>query len=183
MWQVFCFWGHKSKDIELQVIFIKTELLDYRRGGDAEGLKKRPPLRKDWPMKAEMEGKIKYGFGDWFAGAVVAMVIGLHGVAGQPPALPRRWAVRRSWPPRRRSAVAQFIKEPNSQEKLKELRQSIAINDPNLLKRGAGIKCLDKGVQQPVWPTHVSQGLKFLSRNRQINKGELTMSEGKVKWF
>jgi len=27
------------------------------------------------------------------------------------------------------------------------------------------------------------EGLEVLSRNRQVNKGELKMSEGKVKWF
>jgi CspA family cold shock protein len=53
----------------------------------------------------------------------------------------------------------------------------------NSLEKRAETKCLGKKMPVPMSPMHVSQGLKFLSRNRRTNKGERKMSEGKVKWF
>jgi hypothetical protein len=71
-------------------------------------------------MKAEMEGKIKYGSGGFVCGAVVAMIIGFvwgGWTTSSTTQLTSDAAVLAS---QAAICVAQYIKEPNNQEKLKE---------------------------------------------------------------
>jgi hypothetical protein len=71
-------------------------------------------------MKAEMEGKIKYGVWGLICGAVIAMVIGFiwgGWVTGSTSQAKSDAALLAS---QSAICVAQYMKEPNSQDKLKE---------------------------------------------------------------
>ncbi|MFH1080756.1 MAG: hypothetical protein V1766_10965 [Pseudomonadota bacterium] len=71
-------------------------------------------------MKAEMEGKIKYGVWGLISGAVIAMIIGFvwgGWVTSSTSQAKSDAAVLAS---QAAICVAQYVKEPNSQEKLKE---------------------------------------------------------------
>ena len=151
----------------MQRIFIKTELLDYRKRGRCRGVTETTTIRKEGRrMKAEIVGKIKYGVWGFIGGAVIAMVIGFAWGGWTTSGTTQKKSDAAVLASQAAICVAQYIKEPNSQESSKNLRRSIAIKDMNSLKKGAGTKCLGKKRPAPVLPAHVSRGLKFLSRNK-----------------
>lgn len=71
-------------------------------------------------MKAEMEGKIKYGVWGLIGGAVIAMVIGFVWGGWTTSSTTQKMSSEAVLASQAAICVAQFIKEPNSQEKLKE---------------------------------------------------------------
>ena len=71
-------------------------------------------------MKAEMEGKIKYGVWGLICGAVVAMVIGFAWGGWTTSSTSKTKSDAAVLASQAAICVAQYIKGPNSQEKLKE---------------------------------------------------------------
>ena len=71
-------------------------------------------------MNAEMEGKIKYGVWGLVGGAVIAMVIGFAWGGWSTSGTTQKKSDEAVLATQTAICVAQFIKEPNSQEKLKE---------------------------------------------------------------
>jgi hypothetical protein len=72
-------------------------------------------------MKAETEGKIKYGVWGLICGAVVAMIIGFAWGGWTTSSTSQTKSDAAVLASQAAICVAQYIKEPNSQEKLKEL--------------------------------------------------------------
>jgi hypothetical protein len=91
-----------------------------KRGGDAEGFGKQPPLRKDWSMKAETEGKIKYGVWGLICGAIASIIIGFAWGGWVTAGTNQKMNGEAVLASQAAICVAQYVKEPNSQKRLKE---------------------------------------------------------------
>jgi hypothetical protein len=72
-------------------------------------------------MKTETAGKIKYGVWSLIVGAVVAMIIGFGWGGWSTAATTQKVSEEAVLASQAAICVAQFIKEPNHEEKLKEL--------------------------------------------------------------
>jgi len=72
-------------------------------------------------MKTETAGKIKYGVWSLIVGAVVAMIIGFGWGGWSTAATTQKISEEAVLASQAAICVAQFIKEPNHEEKLKEL--------------------------------------------------------------
>lgn len=71
-------------------------------------------------MKAEMEAKIQYGIGGLVCGAIVAMIIGFAWGGWVTASTSQKMSGEAVLASQAAICVAQFVKEPNSQQKLKE---------------------------------------------------------------
>jgi hypothetical protein len=71
-------------------------------------------------MKAEMEEKIKYGVGGLVCGAIVAIIIGFAWGGWVTAGTSEKMSGEAVLASRSTICVAQYMKQPNSQEKLKE---------------------------------------------------------------
>jgi hypothetical protein len=87
-------------------------------------------------MKAAMEGKIKYGFGGLVCGAVVAMIIGFAWGGWTTSGTSRTKSDAAVLASQAAICVAQFIKEPNSQEKLKEFEAVDSYKRSEFIEKG-----------------------------------------------
>ena len=72
-------------------------------------------------MKTETAGKIKYGVWSFIIGAVVAMIIGFGWGGWTTAATTKKMSEEAVLASQAAICVAQFMKEPNHEEKLKEL--------------------------------------------------------------
>ena len=72
-------------------------------------------------MKAETAGKIKYGVWSLFIGAVIAMIIGFGWGGWTTAATTQKMSEEAVLASQAAICVAQFVKQPNHEEKLKEL--------------------------------------------------------------
>ena len=72
-------------------------------------------------MKAETAGKIKYGVWSLFVGAVIAMIIGFGWGGWSTAATTQKISEKAVLASQAAICVAQFVKQPNHEEKLKEL--------------------------------------------------------------
>jgi hypothetical protein len=87
-------------------------------------------------MKAEMEGKIKYGVWGLICGAVVAMVIGFYWGGWSTSSTTQKMSGEAVLASQAAICVAQFIKEPNSQEKLKEFEKIDSYKRSEFIEKG-----------------------------------------------
>jgi hypothetical protein len=71
-------------------------------------------------MKAETEGKIQYGIGGLICGAIVAMIIGFAWGGWVTAGTNQKMSSEAVLASQAAICVAQYIKEPNSQQKLQE---------------------------------------------------------------
>jgi hypothetical protein len=71
-------------------------------------------------VKADVEGKIKYGIGGLICGAIVAMIIGFAWGGWVTASTNQKMSGEAVLASQAAICVAQYVKEPNSQEKLKE---------------------------------------------------------------
>ena len=71
-------------------------------------------------MKAVAEGKIKYGVGGLICGAIVAMIIGFAWGGWVTASTNQKMSSEAVLASQAAICVAQYVKQPNSQEKLKE---------------------------------------------------------------
>jgi nucleoid-associated protein YgaU len=74
-------------------------------------------------MKAETAGKIKYGIWSLILGAVVAMVVGFGWGGWTTAATTQKMSDQAVLASQAAICVAQFVKQPNHEEKLKELEK------------------------------------------------------------
>ena len=72
-------------------------------------------------MKPETEGKVKYGVWGLIVGAVIAMIIGFAWGGWTTFSTTQKMSEEAVLASRAAICVAQFMKEPNQEEKLKEL--------------------------------------------------------------
>ena len=71
-------------------------------------------------MKAEMEGKIQYGIGGLICGAIVAMIIGFAWGGWVTAGTNQKMSGEAVLNSQAAICIAQYMMQPNSQEKLKE---------------------------------------------------------------
>ena len=74
-------------------------------------------------MKQETEGKIKYGVWGLIVGAVIAMIIGFVWGGWSTSPTTRKMSEEAVLASQAAICVAQFVKQPNHEEKLKELEK------------------------------------------------------------
>jgi hypothetical protein len=87
-------------------------------------------------MKAEMEGKLKYGAWGLVCGAVIAMVIGFAWGGWSTSSTTQKTSDAAVLASQAAICVAQFMKEPNSQEKLKELEGIESYKRSEFIEKG-----------------------------------------------
>ncbi len=87
-------------------------------------------------MKAEMEGKIKYGVWGLIVGAVIAMVIGFAWGGWTTSGTSQTKSDAAVLASQAAICVAQFIKEPNSQEKMKEFETVESYKRSEFIEKG-----------------------------------------------
>ena len=121
-------------------------------------------------MKPETTAKIKYGVWGLICGAVIAMIVGFAWGG---------WTTSSTSQTRTQDAVvasqaaicvAQFMKEPNHEAKLKELSDLGAGRERKPSKKGAGIRCQGKTRVAMRSPGDVPMGLSFSSRNERVDR-------------
>ena len=87
-------------------------------------------------MKAEMEGKIKYGVWGFIGGAVIAMVIGFAWGGWTTSGKSQTKSDTAVLASQAAICVAQYMKEPNSQEKLKEFEAVESYKRSEFIEKG-----------------------------------------------
>ena len=87
-------------------------------------------------MKAEMEGKIKYGGWGLICGAVVAMVIGFSWGGWSTAGATQKISDNAVLTSQAAICVAQYVKEPNSNEKLKEFEKIESYQRSEFIEKG-----------------------------------------------
>jgi hypothetical protein len=87
-------------------------------------------------MKPETAGKIKYGVWGLIAGAVIAMIIGFAWGGWSTAATTQKISDEAVLASQAAICVAQFIKQPNHEEKLKELAEISSYQRSNFIEKG-----------------------------------------------
>ena len=87
-------------------------------------------------MKPETAGKIKYGVWSLILGAVVAMIIGFAWGGWSTAATTQKISEEAVLASQAAICVAQFMKEPNHEEKLKELEKISSYQRSNFIEKG-----------------------------------------------
>lgn len=104
-------------------------------------------------MKPENEGKIKYGVWGLLCGAVIAMIIGFGWGGWTTAGTTKRMSENAVLASQTAICIAQFMKEPNHEEKLKEFGEVNRWKRDEFVKKGGwdlmpGQKEADYGVAQ-----------------------------------
>jgi hypothetical protein len=87
-------------------------------------------------MKPELQGKIKYGIWGLVCGAIVAMIIGFAWGGWSTSGTTKAMAEEAVLASRAAICVAQFVDDPNHQEKLKELEALDSWKRAEFIKKG-----------------------------------------------
>ncbi|MCX5838604.1 MAG: hypothetical protein NTW71_08825 [Deltaproteobacteria bacterium] len=87
-------------------------------------------------MKAETEGKVKYGIWGLICGAIVAMVIGFAWGGWTTSSTTQKKSDAAVIASQAAICVAQYIKQPNSQEKLKEFEAIESYKRSEFIEKG-----------------------------------------------
>ena len=87
-------------------------------------------------MKPETEGKIKYGVWGLIVGAVIAMIIGFAWGGWTTSGTTKTMSEEAVLASQAAICVAQFMKEPNHKEKLKELKELGSYQRGDLIEKG-----------------------------------------------
>jgi hypothetical protein len=87
-------------------------------------------------MKPETRGKIKYGVWGLIFGAVIAMIIGFAWGGWTTAGTTKTMAEEAVLASRAAICVAQFMKEPNHEEKLKEFEKKSSYERAAFIERG-----------------------------------------------
>jgi len=88
-------------------------------------------------MKPETAGKIKYGVWSLILGAVVAMIIGFAWGGWTTAATTQKMSEEAVLASQAAICVAQFMKEPNHEEKLKELGELNSWKRAEFIEKGS----------------------------------------------
>jgi len=102
-------------------------------------------------MKEETAGKIKYGVWSLFIGAVIAMIIGFGWGGWTTAATTQRISEEAVLASQAAICVAQFVKQPNHEEQLKEIEKVSTWERDKFIEKGGwdkmpGQKEADYGV-------------------------------------
>ena len=102
-------------------------------------------------MKTETAGKIKYGVWSLFIGAVIAMIIGFGWGGWTTAATTQRISEEAVLASQAAICVAQFVKQPNHEEQLKEIEKLSTWDRDKFIEKGGwdkmpGQKEADYGV-------------------------------------
>jgi len=87
-------------------------------------------------MKAEMEGKIQYGVGGLVGGAVIAMVIGFSWGGWSTAGASQKVTENAVLTSQVAICVAQYMQEPNSNDKLKEFQKIDSYKRGEFIEKG-----------------------------------------------
>ena len=87
-------------------------------------------------MKPETAGKIKYGVWSLIVGAVIAMIIGFTWGGWTTAATTQKMSEEAVLASHAAICVAQFMKEPNHKEKLKELSEVSSYQRADFIEKG-----------------------------------------------
>ena len=87
-------------------------------------------------MKPETAGKIKFGVWGIIVGAVIAMIIGFAWGGWTTPGTTKTMSEEAVLASQAAICVAQFMKEPNHKEKLKELKEKGSYQRADLIEKG-----------------------------------------------
>jgi hypothetical protein len=87
-------------------------------------------------MKPETAGKIKYGVWSLIFGAVIAMIIGFAWGGWTTAATTQKMSDEAVLASQAAICVAQFMKQPNHEEKLKELGDISSYQRSNFIEKG-----------------------------------------------
>ena len=87
-------------------------------------------------MKAEMAGKIKFGVWGLICGAVVAMIIGFSWGGWSTSGATQKTTEKAVLASQAAICVAQYVKEPNSKEKLKEFEAIESYKRSEFIEKG-----------------------------------------------
>jgi hypothetical protein len=79
--------------------------------------------------------------------------------------------------------VAQFMKQPNHQEKLKEFQGLITGNTRTSFKKGAGIKCPGKKMLALLSLKHAARGLNCLRKNETAQTAHRLSGAGQTEKY
>jgi hypothetical protein len=104
-------------------------------------------------MKPETEGKIKYGVWGLIFGSVIAMIIGFGWGGWTTAGTTKRMSEKALLASQTAICIAQFMKETNNEEKLKEFEEVNSWKRDEFIKKGGwdkmpGQKEADYGVAQ-----------------------------------
>ena len=86
-------------------------------------------------MKAETAGKIKYGVWSLFVGAVIAMIIGFGWGGWTTAATTQKMSEKAVLASQAAICVAQFMKQPNYEEKLNEIGELNTWKRPEFIEK------------------------------------------------
>ena len=130
-------------------------------------------MKSQTEMREETsKAKLKYGVLGLVFGAVGAMIIGFVWGGWTTSGTTQRMTEEAVLASQAAICVAQFMKEPNHVEKLKEFEKvNGSGRELNSLKRVAGIKCPGKKRRIFGYAEHAPMGLNFLSKNEFGCKG------------
>ena len=87
-------------------------------------------------MKPETAGKIKFGVWGIIVGAVIAMIIGFAWGGWTTSGTTQKMSEEAVLASQAAICVAQFMKEPNHKEKLKELKELSSYQRADLIEKG-----------------------------------------------
>jgi hypothetical protein len=87
-------------------------------------------------MKPEIAGKIKYGVWGLIIGAVIAMIIGFAWGGWTTSSTTKKMSAEAVLASQAAICVAQFMKQPNHEEKLKELRELDSWKRAEFIEKG-----------------------------------------------
>ncbi len=87
-------------------------------------------------MKPETAGKIKFGVWGIIVGAVIAMIIGFAWGGWSTSGTTQKMSEEAVLASQAAICVAQFMKEPNHKEKLKELKELSSYQRADLIEKG-----------------------------------------------
>jgi hypothetical protein len=87
-------------------------------------------------MKAEIAGKIKFGIWGFICGAVIAMIIGFGWDGWTTAGTTQKIADEAVLASQAAICVAQFMKQPNHEEKLKELGELDSWRRAEIIEKG-----------------------------------------------
>jgi hypothetical protein len=116
-------------------------------------------------MKPETAAKMKYGVWGLICGAAIAMIIGFAWGGWTASGTTRTMTKEAVLASQAAICVAQFMKQPNPEAKLKELEAVSSWQRAEFIEKGGWDKMPGKQRLTTLSPEHAPMGLNFFSRN------------------
>ncbi len=113
-------------------------------------------------MKPETKGKIKYGVWGLICGAVIAMIIGFGWGGWSSKGTTQKMSDEAVLASQAAICVAQFMKAPNHEEKLKEFGEIMDYNRPEFIQKGGWDKMPGQEKADPSVAGACCKGLEVL---------------------